>query len=77
MTRKEVLDIVNECFRCYATDSRWDAKEKAIELMDKMDVIKEKNKLEKQNKCKHCFGMGAKYVGVMLGSIKCPECGKY
>ena len=45
MNRKEVLEIVNECFRCYATNSRLDAKDKANELMDKKEAIEEKNKL--------------------------------
>ena len=27
--------------------------------------------------CDYCKGMGRKYVGVTLGNIKCPKCGKH
>lgn len=30
-----------------------------------------------EDSCDLCKGMGAKYVGVPLGHIKCPKCGKY
>lgn len=27
-------------------------------------------------KCEHCKDLGAKYVGVKLGHLRCPICGK-
>lgn len=38
---------------------------------------KEEPKPLTEDSCDLCKGMGAKYVGVPLGHIKCPKCGKY
>lgn len=38
---------------------------------------KEEPKPLTEDSCDLCKGMGAKYVGVPLGYIKCPKCGKY
>lgn len=42
-TREQVEDIVGWCFKCYATDYRFDAVEKAREMMDRLDLKNEKD----------------------------------
>lgn len=36
-----------------------------------------KNNIEKKYNCDYCHDMGAKYIGVPLGHLSCPQCKKY
>jgi len=36
-----------------------------------------KNNTEKKYNCDYCHDMGAKYIGVPLGHLSCPQCKKY
>lgn len=55
----------------YIEKMREDAHKEMMERCSKVqaEIITDK-------KCEHCKNLGAKYVGVKLGHLRCPVCGK-